>query len=994
MEIKPSEPAPPAEMCCQLTPDLLTPINLMQRRRLILSLLDENPTLDMRFLLFSVLSLITFGTLAQPILVNGSVCLDIEVTAVHTEGPLEGQTTYRLYVTLPGPEDVVTTVFGDAQHPTALLTSTSWYQANEGGQFPCANNPLLFDLFPELPFDSWLTIGIDGPPDSGAGEDCPQVVMSTGSPFATEFENGQGFVIDDLIGSAWFVVPTNTNGLPDEDGRVLVAQLTTDGDLDGVLYLQVLPGGLGTLAQIVELPLYGVCDEIDTDECPEAIAVVELDSDCAWAFEAGEFQLNQDATWTFGDEVVNGGHYAEHVFGGDGTYPVSVAYISDLCPQGVTLETTVTVTGCTEPDCGLELEVQTAQEGEVIMVIPLGYPEGVTLVYSLNGEVFMEGGTALTLPVGTGDSPWQVCVQYITDDCPEGVVACTGSEGYESDCPEEVWVSGNGCEFVVSVCEFTEGEAVTWDFGDGTTGEGHFSWHVFPVDGFYETCATYVSPTCPDSTVLCVEVEVEGCEPCLAVDEGALIHTILDEDEPCLGFYMLEMMQPDDYTISWDFGDGMVFNSASLWTEHQHAESGTYQVCATVYSPGCPEGTTWCMAVEIEGCASSCEPVYFEVTPANGTSGYFMWEVSGENWAQEDILLFLPGVQQTLELGMCLPEGCYDVSLLAMDSSDAAANVAIAGSFDFTDDPVLDGAALVFSFGAGEADCGVEVECNLEIEALEESDGSWTLVAITDADEAVDFLWTLSDGSVVFGDTVNYTFVEGVLTETACVSATFLDCGEVLSACIDLENGSGEPCEQVEVTIEGETAEALLEDLEWTLSLWGEGMDWTESISLDPEGAGLDGVVLCLPPGCYSLSMAFSGSSEFEGLPGMTLTLNMGEADEIQVDLSLIDGVFDVEFGVLTDCSNGLMDATSPISDGLLVFPNPTDDQAFVRMNSAFFKGEAQWMLVDGLGRVVKEGRSVSSQWVLHAQGLDTGGYVLHVQSGVHAVHRRVMVTR
>ena len=89
-------------------------------------------------------------------------------------------------------------------------------------------------------------------------------------------------------------------------------------------------------------------------------------------------------------------------------------------------------------------EVQTAQEGEVIMVIPVGYPEGVNLVYSVNGEVFMEGGTALTLPEGTADSLWQVCVQYITEDCPEGVVACTGSEGYETDCPEEVWVSGNG----------------------------------------------------------------------------------------------------------------------------------------------------------------------------------------------------------------------------------------------------------------------------------------------------------------------------------------------------------------------------------------------------------------------------------------------------------------------------------------------------------------------------------------------------------------------
>jgi len=136
---------------------------------------------------------------AQPTLVDGDVCLDVEVIALHNDGPLEGMTTYRLYATLPGPEDVVTTVFGDMAHPTALVTTTEWYQDENGGQFPCANNSILFGLFPELEFDSWLTIGIDGPPVATDGEDCPQVVMSTGSPFATEFENGQSFTIDDLM---------------------------------------------------------------------------------------------------------------------------------------------------------------------------------------------------------------------------------------------------------------------------------------------------------------------------------------------------------------------------------------------------------------------------------------------------------------------------------------------------------------------------------------------------------------------------------------------------------------------------------------------------------------------------------------------------------------------------------------------------------------------------------------------------------------------------
>ena len=199
---------------------------------------------------------------AEQVLVDGDVCLDVEVVSVHTEGDLEGMTTYRMYATLPGPADVVITVFGDVEHPTSLQTTTSFYQSPLGGQFPCANNPILFDVYPDLAWDSWLTIGIDGPPVPELGEDCPQDVMSSQSTFMTDFENGSGFTIDDIIGSSWFVMPSNTNGIPDADGRVLLAQLTTDGVLSGVLHLQVLLGGIGTLAEIVELPLYGPCDTI------------------------------------------------------------------------------------------------------------------------------------------------------------------------------------------------------------------------------------------------------------------------------------------------------------------------------------------------------------------------------------------------------------------------------------------------------------------------------------------------------------------------------------------------------------------------------------------------------------------------------------------------------------------------------------------------------------------------------------------------------------
>lgn len=906
---------------------------------------------------------------AQPLLVDGDVCLDVEVAVIHTEGPLAGLTTYRLYATLPGPADVVTTVFGDIEHPTALLTSTEWYQDENGGQFPCANNPLLFDFFPELEYDSWLTIGIDGPPDPVLGQDCPQVVMSNGSPFATEFENGQSFVIDDLIGSAWFVVPSNTNGLPDEGGRVLLAQLTTDGDLDGVLYMQVLPGGVGTLAQIMELPLFGDCDEIALIDCPDAIESVEYGG-CEWGFEVSNFQAGETATWTFGDDVVSGGHYAEYVFGGDGVYPVTVSFSSDVCPEGVTLETTVEVDGCSEPDCSLELLVDSLDNDSVIIVTPTGFPMDVELIYSLNGEVFQEGGWAMTLPYGIGNEPWQVCVQYVSEDCPDGVVACTGSEDYESGCPDEIWVGGAECEFIFSICDFTEGEQVYWEFSDSTTAEGHFTWHTFEENGWYEACAIYVSPSCPDTTVLCTWVDVGDCA-CLE-EEDAELMWMPDSTGDCSGWFLLEMMQPDGYSIFWDYGDGASETGYSLWSEHQYAESGTYEACATVTSPACPEGSTWCIEVVVEDCPGvTCE---LDIVVD--------WTDPEAGWA----LLIADGVPEGAVVEWFNEDGDLIATGEVADLVDVGGTVC--AMYETPECP--EGVEACVELEPWEPD---EFDCDLDIEAVQEADGSWTLTAVTDSSEGDGFLWTLSDGSILNGQEINHTFAAGSAIETACVTATFWDCDEELSACIDLENGGEEGCEEVEVTLDGETLAELLSGLEMMWTLYGDLFDLEGELILDPEEEEPGTLVLCLPPGCYGMSFDMQGVPGLDGLPGMTLSLEVGDEDEIEVDLSVLEGVIELEFGVMTDCGSAVLETESSIG-GLLLHPNPVESRLFVTWPEAAPSGGLTWRLRDATGRIVRNGISPVRLWEVDLGSLATGSYLLEVEGSAARQVGRVMVAR
>ena len=174
---------------------------------------------------------------------TAELCLTIDTVAVHTEGDLTGLTTYRLYVQSASPQDFVTAVYGNQAEPLSLTTTTSFYQNILGGVTAQAINPLLLPSFPELEFDSYVTIGLTQLADAGAGENAPSTASSPSQNWTQAFEAGGDLVIDDLVGGLWFIYNGDANGLPDAQGRILLAQLTTDGDIGGTLNIQYFPAG-------------------------------------------------------------------------------------------------------------------------------------------------------------------------------------------------------------------------------------------------------------------------------------------------------------------------------------------------------------------------------------------------------------------------------------------------------------------------------------------------------------------------------------------------------------------------------------------------------------------------------------------------------------------------------------------------------------------------------------------------------------------------------
>ncbi|RPG81038.1 MAG: hypothetical protein CBC74_001870, partial [Crocinitomicaceae bacterium TMED114] len=164
---------------------------------------------------------------------------------------LTGYSCKRVYVTMVNSGDFLSSVSGDATNPTFLNTSTSFYHAVLGGATPNGINSLLFGVYPDLVYDSWVTIGLEGVPNALAGEADVATVQSTENPWTTVFEPGGGLpggniAIDDGVGGAWYALNGDANGVAGDDLRVLAGQFTTDGDLGGQLYIQVFINGDGS----------------------------------------------------------------------------------------------------------------------------------------------------------------------------------------------------------------------------------------------------------------------------------------------------------------------------------------------------------------------------------------------------------------------------------------------------------------------------------------------------------------------------------------------------------------------------------------------------------------------------------------------------------------------------------------------------------------------------------------------------------------------------
>ena len=150
----------------------------------------------------------------------------------------DGTWTTRIYANFSEESDQLNAVFGDAVGSLFIDSTAGFYQNAFGGATSASINPALYDAFPSLRMDSWVSIGLE----DNVGNNMLDIGINW-----DDFENNGGAISTD--NGTWFATPDDDQVNAGADLRVLVGQFTMyglDSHVYGVLNIQGKQGDFET----------------------------------------------------------------------------------------------------------------------------------------------------------------------------------------------------------------------------------------------------------------------------------------------------------------------------------------------------------------------------------------------------------------------------------------------------------------------------------------------------------------------------------------------------------------------------------------------------------------------------------------------------------------------------------------------------------------------------------------------------------------------------
>lgn len=149
---------------------------------------------------------------------------ELVVEEINNNGTVPGR-TYRVYAQMTAEGDVVDAIFGDGADYLEVSSTAPFYQHEKGANAANEIQRSEVQSVRGLKYDSWVTIGY---------EDNYMNALTAFLMDFSEFEQGGRLYTDN---GAWFVTPDMRQAAAGADGRLLLMQLTTEGDITGRINL-------------------------------------------------------------------------------------------------------------------------------------------------------------------------------------------------------------------------------------------------------------------------------------------------------------------------------------------------------------------------------------------------------------------------------------------------------------------------------------------------------------------------------------------------------------------------------------------------------------------------------------------------------------------------------------------------------------------------------------------------------------------------------------
>ena len=717
-----------------------------------------------------------------------------------------------------------------------------------------------------------------------------------------------------------------------------------------------------------------------SNACPTALNVVQ--QSCSnYGFYLSDTPVG-NVIWNFGDGTnTTGGIEIVHNYTENGVYEVTATFSGPECPETLTLSTTVEVKCGIVNECPTEMWSGAGAECGVMNFEIGSFVEGENVTwFPGDGSGPQQGGHFFTHNY-TSPGTYNVCAFYTTPLCPNGVELCTSvtvESCNENLCPTGITAEAIDCDTYVLHVQGIDNADVAWDFGDGTSGNGGINAdHTWLENGVYIVTAEINAPQCPImppigiiTMVYTVQVECASAVECpTEIWSGA------GAECGVMNFEIGSFVAGEN--VMWFPGDESGVVQGGHFFSHIYANPGTYNVCAFYTTPLCPNGVELCTTIEVEACEQPCNEIGFGIDSyiLEGGTPWLTYMISNV----ESGILVTSGAAEYSEndpyfdTPLCLPDGCY---YLSIDNNNPlligqGVNIFfILNSVNLIENATIiyqDEIAITYLIGVN-TDCAGPPSCEAAFEPIYTSTpGHIEFINNSEFSGIAEFVWEYGNGTTSDGPGGN-VYYESNGVYTVCLTVTTGNCSNTSCQVVVVDDVET-PCElnDVSIVVDANYFEPLNE-LIWLSVSVPFGPVFQTSIETD--GMFNDTLSLCIPDGCYEVSM-------FSELPVQALSiicavegLNTQQLGNIQLNFG--ETTTFAAIGVNMDCTIGIEETTDKT---ILAFPNPSSDNIQFVSNESIERLE----IFDMTGKRVATLNPNQSQVQINTSNWSNGLYVAHL---------------